>query len=42
MLIVLLLLMLALGVYPAPFIELTQGAGIEPQVSTPSLAADRR
>jgi NADH-quinone oxidoreductase subunit N len=42
MLIVLLLLMLALGVYPSPFIKLAQGAGIEPQPSTPPLTADRR
>jgi len=42
MLIVLLLLMLALGVYPAPFITLAHGAGIEPQPSTPLLTADRR
>jgi NADH-quinone oxidoreductase subunit N len=42
MLIVLLLLMLALGVYPSPFIKLAQGAGIEPQPSTPPLTVDRR
>ncbi len=42
MLIALLLLMLALGVYPAPFIRLAQGAGMEPQPSTPRLTADRR
>jgi NADH-quinone oxidoreductase subunit N len=41
-LIVLLLLMLALGVYPSPFIKLAQGAGIEPQQSTPPLTAERR
>jgi NADH-quinone oxidoreductase subunit N len=42
MLIVLLLLMLALGVYPSPFIKLAQGAGIEPQPSTVPLTAGRR
>jgi NADH-quinone oxidoreductase subunit N len=42
MLIALLLLMLALGVYPSPFIKLAQDAGIEPQPSTPQLTADRR
>jgi NADH-quinone oxidoreductase subunit N len=42
MLIVLLLLMLALGVYPTPFIKLAQGARIEPQASTPFLTAERR
>jgi NADH-quinone oxidoreductase subunit N len=41
MLIVLLLLMLALGVYPSPFIKLAQDSGIEPLPSAP-LAADRR
>jgi len=41
MLIVLLLLMLALGVYPAPFIKLAQGSGIEPHPPTPALTADR-
>jgi hypothetical protein len=29
-------------VYPSPFIELAQGAAIEPQPSTSSLAAARR
>jgi NADH-quinone oxidoreductase subunit N len=42
MVIALLLLMLALGVYPAPFIQLAQGAGIEPQPLPAPLAADRR
>ena len=42
MLIVLLVLMLVLGVYPSPFVKLAQGAGIEPQTSTPTLTADRR
>lgn len=41
-LIVLLVLMLALGVYPSPFVNLAQGATIAPQPSAPSLAADRR
>ena len=40
-LIALLLLMLALGVYPSPFIKLAHGAGIEPQPPTPPLTADR-
>jgi NADH-quinone oxidoreductase subunit N len=42
MLVVLLLLMLALGVYPSPFIKLAQAAVIEPQPSTPTLAAAHR
>jgi NADH-quinone oxidoreductase subunit N len=41
-LIVLLLLMLALGVYPAPFIALAQDAGIAAQPSTPPLTGARR
>ena len=41
-LIVLLLLMLALGFYPAPFIALAHGAGIAPQPPTPHLTAARR
>lgn len=40
MLVALLLLMLALGVYPAPFIKLAQSSGVEPRPS--ALAADRR
>jgi hypothetical protein len=39
---VILLLMLALGVYPSPFIKVVQGAGIEPQTFAPSLAAQSR
>jgi len=42
MLIVLLLLMLALGFYPSPFIKLAQAAGIEPQALATPLTADRR
>ena len=42
MLIVLALLMLALGLYPTPFVELAHGAAIESQPSTPSLTVDRR
>ena len=41
-LIVLFLLMLALGIYPAPFIKLAQATGTEPQSSTPLLTAERR
>ena len=41
-LIVLFLLMLALGVYPEPFIKLARSAAIEPQLSTAPLTADRR
>jgi len=41
-LIVLLLLMLVLGFYPTPFIDLAHGATIESQPSIPSLTADRR
>jgi hypothetical protein len=41
MLIVLPLPMLALGVYPSPFIKLAQSSGIEPQPLTPTLAARR-
>jgi NADH:ubiquinone oxidoreductase subunit 4 (subunit M) len=41
MLIVLVLLMFALGVYPSPFIKLAQSAGIEPQPPAPSLTAYR-
>jgi NADH-quinone oxidoreductase subunit N len=42
MLIMLLLLMLALGLYPTPFVDLAHGAAIESQLSTPSLTVDRR
>jgi len=41
MLIALLLLMLALGLYPSPFIKLAHGAAIEPQPHPP-LTAERR
>jgi NADH-quinone oxidoreductase subunit N len=40
MLIVLLLLMLALGAYPEPFIAMARGATIGPQTSTPLLTAE--
>jgi NADH-quinone oxidoreductase subunit N len=38
----LLVLMLALGIYPSPFIRLAQGAAIEPQPSMAPLTAERR
>jgi hypothetical protein len=36
------MLMLVLDVYPAPFIKLAQGAGIELQPSMPAVTAARR
>ncbi|HTC45064.1 MAG TPA: NADH-quinone oxidoreductase subunit NuoN [Steroidobacteraceae bacterium] len=40
-LIVLLLLMLALGVYPSPFVNLAQGAGLSPETGVPVLTENR-
>jgi NADH-quinone oxidoreductase subunit N len=42
MVIVLLLLMLALGFYPSPFIKLARAAGVEPQALATPLTADPR
>jgi len=42
MVVVLLLLMLVLGVYPSPFVKLTQAAGLERPPPAPALTALRR